>query len=213
MSEVTSKRQWQGSIYFGGLFAVFLMGAFCFTHGEIEPWKVRLIALFSALLAGLFGYFVVGTLAIGGKLPWLTMPVIKATGGFALFVVTLFFFYSPASPIRMAEQRTFRETLSIASTNSDVHGPKSIDPYEVQVPPENQVYNEPVANIRIDANETIEDVHIEPTSHVGDYASFNSLNVVKDGDRSLRLIASTRVPKDCQGCYLTIRIYGTVRKG
>jgi H+/Cl- antiporter ClcA len=89
---------------FGGVFTLFLMGVFVFGPDTLPEFKQRLLALFCALLAGLFGFFLTGDLAV--KAESLTTRFgqlkVKAGGGMALFVLMLIWWLSPLAPVTQA---------------------------------------------------------------------------------------------------------------
>lgn len=51
-----------GTWVFGGLFFLFFVGVFIFAPEALPEFKQRMLAIASALLAGLFGYFLSGDL-------------------------------------------------------------------------------------------------------------------------------------------------------
>jgi hypothetical protein len=86
---------------FGGLLLLFVLAVFAFAPERLPEYKQRILALSSALLAGLFGYFLTGS--IGIKLTALRTKfgdvTVDAAGGLALFVLVLVWWISPLAPV------------------------------------------------------------------------------------------------------------------
>lgn len=90
---------------FGGLFVAFLFGVFAFAPPALPVFKQRILAITSALLAGLFVYFLTGDLGVsiqGGK-GRLGRLAVKSSGGAAAFVLVLVWWLSPFSPVESAD--------------------------------------------------------------------------------------------------------------
>jgi hypothetical protein len=90
---------------FGGLFVAFLFAVFAFAPPALPVFKQRILAITSALLAGLFIYFLTGDLGVsiqGGK-GRLGRLAVKSSGGAAAFVLVLVWWLSPWSPIESAD--------------------------------------------------------------------------------------------------------------
>lgn len=90
---------------FGGLFVVFLFAVFAFAPPALPVFKQRILAITSALLAGLFVYFLTGDLGVsiqGGK-GRLGRLAVKSSGGAAAFVLVLVWWLSPFSPVESAD--------------------------------------------------------------------------------------------------------------
>ena len=86
-----SAQQALGTWIFGGLLLAFLFAVFAFAPSELPEFKHRILALCTALLAGLFGWFLSGEIGLGiealkSRFSDLT---IHAGGGMALFVLVL----------------------------------------------------------------------------------------------------------------------------
>lgn len=77
---------------FGSLLLIFLMWAFVFGPDKLSSEKKKLLGLFAALLAGLFGFFFTGNLGIDAVTQYseATKVTIKAGGGAAFFVLVFF---------------------------------------------------------------------------------------------------------------------------
>ena len=95
---------------FGGLFVLFLFAVFAFAPPALPVFKQRILAITSALLAGLFVYFLTGDIGVslqGGK-GSLGRLGVKSTGGAAAFVLVLVWWLSPWSPIESADVMRLR---------------------------------------------------------------------------------------------------------
>jgi len=106
---------------FGGLFVLFLFAVFAFAPPALPVFKQRILAITSALLAGLFVYFLTGDLGVsiqGGK-GRLGRLAVKSTGGAAAFVLVLVWWLSPWSPIESADVIRLR-VLVLGSGDSPV---------------------------------------------------------------------------------------------
>lgn len=95
---------------FGGLFVAFLFAVFAFAPPALPVFKQRILAITSALLAGLFVYFLTGDLGVsiqGGK-GKLGRLGVKSAGGAAAFVLVLVWWLSPFSPVESADVMRLR---------------------------------------------------------------------------------------------------------
>ena len=98
------------SYIFGALTIVFLMVVF-FLKGPIDRDRRRVLAFLTAISGGLFAFFFSGELNLvaDATLPSLAKLVIRATGGIALFVFILFWwwedFRSPRDRQRFRKER------------------------------------------------------------------------------------------------------------
>lgn len=104
---------------FGSLSFIFLICVFIFAPNELPPFKHKLLSLFSALLAGLFAYFLTGSFGLSGKsgLSFLGELGIRATGGVAIFIFVLLWWNSELSPVKVQHKNAIIPFL----TNEDVH--------------------------------------------------------------------------------------------
>lgn len=98
-----TREQARASWIFGGIFILFLMFVFLFSPEELPLYKQRILAVVAGLTAGLFGYFLAGTISLSAKpqLPWLGETAVKSTGGIALFIIVLMWWFSEAAPIKV----------------------------------------------------------------------------------------------------------------
>ncbi len=76
---------------FGSLTFIFILGVFFFGPENLTSHQLRLLAFINALLAALFGYFLIGNIAIEGKSEKekIGKITIQAGGSFAMFVLVL----------------------------------------------------------------------------------------------------------------------------
>jgi hypothetical protein len=101
------RSRWLASWIFGTLLLLFFLYVFLFSPDRLPDYKQRILAFISALLAGLFGYFLTGdiglelnsTSAQSGSLK------VKATAGLALFVLMLVWWLSPFAPVKPDENK------------------------------------------------------------------------------------------------------------
>jgi tetratricopeptide (TPR) repeat protein len=111
------KQLWIASMLFGSILLLFFIGVFVFAPPTLPQYKQRILGVSSALLAGLFGYFITG--AIGVQISWDLSRIglkewhIEATGGAALFVVVLYWWFSPFAPVRVEELEKKVEAMEI----------------------------------------------------------------------------------------------------
>jgi len=96
---VSSSRS--GSWIFGTLLLIFFICVFSFGPDTLPEYKTRMLALISALIAGLFGFFLTGDVGIEIKaLQRFGTIAVKAAGGIALFVLTIVWWVSPFAPVK-----------------------------------------------------------------------------------------------------------------
>lgn len=90
---------------FGGLFVAFLFAVFAFAPPALPAFKQRILAVVSALLAGLFVYFLTGELGVSGKAGKGVFGrlAVKGSGGAAAFVLVLAWWLSPLSPVETVD--------------------------------------------------------------------------------------------------------------
>ncbi len=132
--ESSTKHTVIASWVFGSLLLVFYMGVFAFAPNELPPFKHKMLAIFSALLCGLFTFFFVGSLKVtlNFKNKW-TKLAIQSGGGAAAFVLILWWWNNPDfAPI----QRTPIVKQKITSTDSSSN--TTVRPLPTQVTKGNQ---------------------------------------------------------------------------
>lgn len=91
---------------FGSLLLVFFVWVFAAGPEKLPDFKQRMLAVACALLAGLFSFFMTGTLnlhvkgleSVFGKVG------VKATGGLAAFTLVLIWWLSPLAPVGLEQQ-------------------------------------------------------------------------------------------------------------
>ena len=110
--------QAKGSWFFGVLFAVFVLSVFVFGPESLPVYKQQILAYFCASLAAFFALFFTGTLLLNAELPLPGKWVISGGAGFALFLVVLFWWRSPAAPI--AAETTKPNTAATVASNPSV---------------------------------------------------------------------------------------------
>jgi hypothetical protein len=101
----SNQQQHLGTWVFGSLLLIFLMGVFVFAPDELSYDKQRILAVFAALMTGLFGYFLTGSIALESKAfkSVLGDAGVKAASGAALFVLVLVWWFSPLAPVTPAD--------------------------------------------------------------------------------------------------------------
>ena len=96
-----SQHRYFASWIFGTLLVVFFISVFILAPESLPEFKQRILAFFAATLAGLFGYFLTGTigLTLSGVRSQFGEVGVNATGGAALFVGVLIWWSSPLAPV------------------------------------------------------------------------------------------------------------------
>jgi SEFIR domain-containing protein len=99
-AEAHSRRK--ASWIFGSLLLVFFVYAYLFSPPTLPEYKQRMLAFASALIAGLFGFFLTGDmgLEVNSARSRIGNISIKATAGFAAFVLVLIWWFSPLAPVK-----------------------------------------------------------------------------------------------------------------
>jgi predicted secreted protein len=92
----------RASWIFGSLLLIFFLYAYLFSPDTLPEYKQRMLAFAAALIAGLFGFFLTGDmgLQINSAQSRLGRIRIKATAGFAAFVLMLLWWFSPLAPVK-----------------------------------------------------------------------------------------------------------------
>jgi hypothetical protein len=125
------------------LFALFLM---VWGPESLPLWKQRLLGFLCALLSGLFSYFFIGTASfIPNKIP------IRASGGVAVFLIVLWWWFSGLAPIQVTKitPRDFSTTIRI--TAIDEESEKALEQF-------NQLQGiDPVVSLRITTHTPLHD--------------------------------------------------------
>ena len=99
LAEAESGAIWTGILCF--LVVVFHVRVLIFAPAKLPEFKQRMLAIFSALLSGLFAFFLPGT--IGLKIEGIESRFgeinVEATGGVAVFVLVLVWWLSSWAPV------------------------------------------------------------------------------------------------------------------
>jgi hypothetical protein len=92
---------------FGSLLFVFFVGVFIFAPRNLDPNRQRMLAFASALLAGLFAFFLTGSLDLSGSILETSLGKLglRATGGLALFVLVLVWWFTPLAPVKVKARK------------------------------------------------------------------------------------------------------------
>jgi len=125
----TAQSRSLGTWVFGFLLFVFFVCVFAFAPKELPEFKQRMLAVASALLAGLFAFFLTGDIGIVIK-PFksqLGTFSVKAGGGVAVFVLVLWWWLSPWAPVSVEKRLTALEdalreqTRTLSYLSTEVH--------------------------------------------------------------------------------------------
>lgn len=100
-----------GSWIFGFILLGFVIAVFWFAPDSLPPFKQQILAFSSALVAGLFGFFLTGDVALLMKHKE-SSTTLKAAGGVALFVVVLGWWQTSSAPVQVADKPISTPTLS-----------------------------------------------------------------------------------------------------
>jgi nitrogen fixation protein len=108
---------------FGFLLLAFFVYAYLFSPDTLPEYKQRMLAFASALIAGLFSFFLTGDMGIeiNSAQSRIGTINIKATAGFAAFVLMLLWWFSPLAPVKVGPDLI------------DKPGPELPDIYRVRV--------------------------------------------------------------------------------
>jgi hypothetical protein len=94
-----------GTWLFGSLLLVFYLAVFLFGPSVLPPYKYQMLGIISALLAGLFAYFLTGNIvtSVKGKISEASVGV-RATGGAGLAIAMLLWWTYGPLQIQTPEQ-------------------------------------------------------------------------------------------------------------
>jgi hypothetical protein len=97
-----SKSRFWATWIFGTCSFLFLVGVFLFAPQTLPAFKQRLLAWFSALCSGFFAFFLTGSVGLDFKSTSSRFGQIamKAGAGSALFLIVLWWWYSPFTPVK-----------------------------------------------------------------------------------------------------------------
>lgn len=130
----TSSRQVMAGVWvFGCLLLAFFVYVFMFAPTTLPAYKQRMLGVSLALLAGLMGWFLAGSLLVhfgsdtdpASPPARRRMPKVQGMGGMALVVLVLVWWWSPWSPIHVEP-----------SPGSEVHTPVTLDARVADLPDE-----------------------------------------------------------------------------
>ena len=95
-----------GSYVFGSLLFAFFVGVFVFAPDKLPEFKQRMLAVSSALLAGIFTAFMSGSLGIklAGITSFLGNVTLRAGGGVGVFALVMVWWLSPLAPVGLDEK-------------------------------------------------------------------------------------------------------------
>jgi hypothetical protein len=113
----------RASWIFGSLLAVFLLGVFVLGPQSLPSYKQQILAYICASLAAFFAVFFTGSLLIKAQLPLPGKWSVQGGAAFALFLVVLFWWRSPASPIAPTTPPNSANSGGVGSNSSGGTGP------------------------------------------------------------------------------------------
>jgi DNA-binding beta-propeller fold protein YncE len=118
------KDQRLASWIFGSLLLLFFVGVFLFAPPELPAFKQRMLGVSCALLAGIFAFFMTGTINLELKIVKAVLGEVgvKATGGVAIFALVLWWWLSPLAPVAIDEKlaEIKDDTTTIRSHTTDI---------------------------------------------------------------------------------------------
>lgn len=103
-----------GSWVFGTLLLGFLVAVFWLSSDTLPPFKLQVLGFVMALVAGLFGFFLTGSLSLSMKHKE-SSTTLNAVGGIALFVIILAWWNSSLAPISKVTANQSNPTATTAS--------------------------------------------------------------------------------------------------
>jgi hypothetical protein len=108
-----------GSWIFGGLLLAFYLGVFLFGPSILPDYKYRMLGIISALLGGLFAYFLTGSIVTSAKrnISGSGQIALRAGGGFGLACVLLVWweYGAPVQPSSQAAAELQQKLQAAAS--------------------------------------------------------------------------------------------------
>ncbi len=119
-----------GSWIFGFILLAFIIGVFWFSPDTLPAYKQSILAFSSALVAGLFGFFLTGDLSLLMSHKE-SSTTLKAAGGIALFVVVLAWWQTPSAPVKAED----KSAGSLTSSNTSPSSTASTIPTVISTPP------------------------------------------------------------------------------
>jgi hypothetical protein len=110
---------------FGSLLVFFALFLMVWGPDSLPLWKQRLLGFLCALLSGLFSYFFIGTASfLPNKLP------IRASGGVAIFIFVLWWWFSGLAPIQVTKISPDDFSATIRITAIDEESEKFVQQFE-----------------------------------------------------------------------------------
>ncbi|MEE4355519.1 MAG: SUMF1/EgtB/PvdO family nonheme iron enzyme [Desulfococcaceae bacterium] len=85
---------------FGSILLIFYLSVFLFFPDTLPAFKHKMLVVISALLTGLFSFFLTGELTLKLEMPKWGNLVVQAAGGFGMFVLVLWWWGSPYAPVQ-----------------------------------------------------------------------------------------------------------------
>lgn len=107
----TDSRHFIVSLVYGSLLLAFFLYLILAGPENLSGYKHQLVAIISSLLVGVFGVLLSGSINLGIESPFLESKLgklaVKATGGVALFILTMLWWKSENPPIKVEEIKEF----------------------------------------------------------------------------------------------------------
>lgn len=101
------------NLVYGSILLVFFLSLILFGPEELPEYKHNLVAVTSSLLVGVFGFFLTGEIGLKINTNLLENKfgkiAIQASGGIALFVLTMIWWRSPLAPIENIQDKIIQE--------------------------------------------------------------------------------------------------------
>ncbi len=97
----------------GSVLLVFVIVVFFFAPNALPEFKRRILAVLSALLAGLFAFFLTGRIQLSRSDERKGGMRIRASGGMALFLIVLYWWYSPLAPLKAGPPSSWLYTVRV----------------------------------------------------------------------------------------------------
>lgn len=112
---------------FGSLLLAFYLLAFFFGPPVLANYKYNMLGVISALLGGLFAYFLTGQIVSTSKgfLPGGSQLAVRATGGIGLAVVLLVWWGHGAGPLQSSSQAAAQLQEKVQQAVSDAQASKT----------------------------------------------------------------------------------------
>src|SRR5437868_15546179 len=116
----STKQKTTINLVYGSVLLLFFLGLIMFGPNELPQYKHSLIAIISSILVGIFGFFFTGEIGIRISSKLLENKIgkiaLQATGGIALFVVSMIWWRSPLAPIEKIQESIIKEQQKSVDT-------------------------------------------------------------------------------------------------